>query len=162
MNNSHEYYRKPFDRSSHAVHDAPAREAAIQIVAKFLGLRAENNPDIHGIDVLVYSKTNRLIGVIECEIKGNWKGYSFCFPDMNFLPKKARVMCDDVPPELDCYCFMFNADLSRVCIISRGLLAKYRDNLKTVDNRFGNDETFLSIPVHELAFMTVPGKKEVA
>lgn len=157
MTAAHEYYRKPFDQESHNKHDSIARDAAIRVIRDCLKLKAVNNPNKYDIDIQIFNGNGTLVGVVECEIKNNWKYRDFPFPDMNFLPKKARAICEDYP-DVDVLHFMFNADLTRVAITDRKIISKYRDSLKVQDNKFGKGEKFVSIPKKDLIIMDVPNE----
>jgi hypothetical protein len=63
--------RKPFNQALHDQYDPPAREAVTKWVKMKWGLECRENPNVYGVDLLVY-RADKLVGYIEVEVRG-WR-----------------------------------------------------------------------------------------
>src|SRR5271163_1725084 len=104
--------RKKFDQELHDKSDIPARIKAKTIIAD-LGYIAIDNPNKHGVDLIVYDSDDEHVCNVECEIKNSWVGDSFKFPNVNMLERKTKF-CN---LNRSTYFMLFNKDLSNYLVI---------------------------------------------
>jgi len=134
--------KKVFDINDYKDNDKAF--AALQGCFKFLYpvLRKED----YGIDVDVfngeqaYMKNASPVCKIELEIKHNWQGREFNFPDVQFLAKKMKHLKQDVVP----FFVLFNDDCSNAGIISFSKIASCEMDI--VKCKGIGDDLFYRIP----------------
>ena len=137
--------RKRFGQTLHDQTDIPARIKAKAIIAK-LGYNAIDNPNKLGVDLLIYKDDNPLFNV-ECEVKTNWKGENFKFPDVNMLERKAKYCKLDQPT----YFRLFNEDLSNYLIIKdKDLIKAPKEMVRNKYVPFG--EYFYKVSLNKVTF----------
>ncbi len=143
--------RKRFDKALHEKTDTLAKNKAIGILENVRNCRVIENPNRHGVDLLVYNQKDEHIFNCEVEIKTNWKsGEDFKYPDVNFLDRKAKYCKLDKPTIF----MIFNEDLSQY------LTVKGDDVLSSpqevVKNKYCYDgELFYKLPLTKVKFNDV-------
>ena len=104
---------KAFDQEQWALHDAPAKLAAIDFWCR-LGYNCAENPDEFGVDLLVDGK-GKTFGC-EVEIKTKWHGSAFQFPTLRIAMRKRKFMAGP------CQFMVFNSGLTHAAIVSRKMV----------------------------------------
>ena len=80
--------KRPFHKSLHEKHDAPAKEAMIEYLKKIKKVEAWENPNRYGIDVL----TDKYL--YEVEVKASWKTDDYKYKDLH-IPYRKLKWCND-------------------------------------------------------------------
>lgn len=137
---------KKFDPKSHAIYDK-AKYKVIDYYNK-LGFNAVENTNIHGVDLIVNDKDNYFY--CEVEVKNNWQGHTFNFPDIYVLSRKKKYFNLQKPTVM----FMLNHQWNR------GLLLNSKDildcPLREVKNKkVKNGEYFFIVPVEKAKFVNL-------
>jgi hypothetical protein len=85
--------RKKFSQSLHNQYDPPAREAVTKWVKMKWGLECRENPNVYGVDLLVY-RADKLVGYIEVEVRG----WDYChYPTIHCAQRKEKLFQQDLP-----------------------------------------------------------------
>lgn len=137
---------KKFDSSSHKIYDK-AKYKVIDYYSR-LGYSAIENPNIHGVDLIVNTTNDYFF--CEVEVKNNWKGYTFNFPDIYILSRKKKYFNLEKPTVM----CMLNHEWDRA------LLLKSKDildcPLKEVKNKFVKEgEYFFVVPIDKAVFINI-------
>lgn len=133
---------KVFDANDYKDND----KAFIALQQSFKFLYPVLREEDYGIDVDVYNgeqayqKKAKPICKIELEVKHNWNGKEFTFPDVQFLAKKMKHIRQEVIP----FFVMFNTDCSNAGIIAFSKIASCDMDIVKCKN-IGND-LFYRIP----------------
>lgn len=98
--------QKKFDTTLYAEND-PAKIVAIRYFTS-IGKRAVVNPDEYGIDLIVDDKF-----YCEVEVKHNWTGDKFPFPNLQIPERKLKFAELDKPS----YFMVMNSDRSRAIVV---------------------------------------------
>jgi hypothetical protein len=85
--------RKKFSQSLHNQYDPPAREAVTKWVKMKWGLECRENPNVYGVDLLVY-RADKLVGYIEVEVRS----WDYChYPTIHIASRKEKLFQQDRP-----------------------------------------------------------------
>jgi len=131
-------YKKPFSKELYDTHDSKARKKVFEIFKSSKTLTLREPEDKYAVDLDVYKK-NIKIGSLELEIKNNWIGKEFNFPDIQALPRKEKYNHKTI-------WVLFNKDCSQ------HLIARMRQVIqcptRKIVNKYsnGNLETFYVVP----------------
>jgi hypothetical protein len=84
---------KKFNQALHDQYDPPARKAVTDWVKMKWGLECRENPNVYGVDLLVY-RANKLVGCIEVEVRG----WDYChYPTIHIAHRKDKLFQQDQP-----------------------------------------------------------------
>jgi hypothetical protein len=84
---------KKFNQALHDQYDPPARKAVTDWVKMKWGLECRENPNVYGVDLLVYRADN-LVGCIEVEVRG----WDYChYPTIHIAHRKDKLFQQDQP-----------------------------------------------------------------
>lgn len=84
---------KKFNQALHDRYDPPAREAVTKWVKMKWGLECRENPNVYGVDLLVY-KLGKLVGYIEVEVRS----WAYChYPTIHCSSRKDKLFQQDLP-----------------------------------------------------------------
>jgi hypothetical protein len=84
---------KKFNQALHDQYDPPARKAVTDWVKMKWGLECRENPNVYGVDLLVY-RANKLVGCIEVEVRG----WDYChYPTIHIASRKDKLFQQDQP-----------------------------------------------------------------
>ena len=84
---------KQFSQALHDLYDPPAREAVTKWVKMKWGLECRENPNVYGVDLLVY-RLGKLVGYIEVEVRG----WDYChYPTIHVGLRKDKLFQQDRP-----------------------------------------------------------------
>jgi hypothetical protein len=84
---------KQFNQAFHDQYDPPAREAVTKWVKMKWGLECRENPNVYGVDLLVY-RADKLVGYIEVEVRG----WDYChYPTIHVGLRKEKLFQQDRP-----------------------------------------------------------------
>jgi hypothetical protein len=85
--------RKPFSQKLHNLYDPPAREAVTKWVKMKWGLECRENPNVYGVDLLVY-RADKLVGYIEVEVRS----WDYChYPTIHCALRKEKLFQQNLP-----------------------------------------------------------------
>lgn len=132
--------RKPFSQESYE-----KNKWAEEFLLTKINIRkhkVDHNPDIHGIDLLIYDKDDRAIGGIETEVHGKyWDGLKFPFPTCHFLERKTKYI------KKNNFYVMLNRDGSNALMLPFRDLKKYP--LRQINNTSMSGEYFYDVPIQK-------------
>ena len=84
---------KKFNQALHDQYDPPARKAVTDWVKMKWGLECRENPNVYGVDLLVY-RADKLVGCIEVEVRG----WDYChYPTIHIAHRKEKLFQQDQP-----------------------------------------------------------------
>ena len=84
---------KKFNQALHDQYDPPAREAVTKWVKMKWGLECRENPNVYGVDLLVY-RADKLVGYIEVEVRS----WAYChYPTIHVGLRKDKLFQQDQP-----------------------------------------------------------------
>jgi hypothetical protein len=84
---------KKFNQALHDQYDPPARKAVTDWVKMKWGLECRENPNVYGVDLLVY-RAGKLVGYIEVEVRG----WDYChYPTIHIAHRKDKLFQQDQP-----------------------------------------------------------------
>jgi hypothetical protein len=84
---------KKFNQALHDQYDPPARKAVTDWVKMKWGLECRENPNVYGVDLLVY-RADKLVGCIEVEVRG----WDYChYPTIHIANRKDKLFQQDQP-----------------------------------------------------------------
>jgi hypothetical protein len=84
---------KQFNQALHDQYDPPARDAVTKWVKMKWGLECRENPNVYGVDLLVY-RADKLVGYIEVEVRG----WDYChYPTIHVGLRKEKLFQQDRP-----------------------------------------------------------------
>jgi hypothetical protein len=84
---------KQFNQALHDQYDPPAREAVTKWVKMKWGLDCRENPNVFGVDLLVY-RADKLVGYIEVEVRS----WDYChYPTIHVGLRKEKLFQQDRP-----------------------------------------------------------------
>jgi hypothetical protein len=84
---------KKFNQALHDQYDPPARKAVTDWVKIKWGLECRENPNVYGVDLLVY-RADKLVGCIEVEVRG----WDYChYPTIHIAHRKDKLFQQDQP-----------------------------------------------------------------
>jgi len=84
---------KQFNQTLHDQYDPPARDAVTKWVKMKWGLECRENPNVYGVDLLVY-RADKLVGYIEVEVRG----WDYChYPTIHVGLRKEKLFQQDRP-----------------------------------------------------------------
>ena len=84
---------KKFNQALHDQYDPPARKAVTDWVKMKWGLECRENPNVYGVDLLVY-RADKLVGYIEVEVRG----WDYCrYPTIHLASRKEKLFQQDQP-----------------------------------------------------------------
>jgi len=84
---------KQFNQALHDQYDPPAREAVTKWVKMKWGLECRENPNVYGVDLLVY-RADKLVGYIEVEVRS----WDYChYPTIHVGLRKEKLFQQDLP-----------------------------------------------------------------
>ena len=84
---------KKFNQALHDQYDPPARKAVTDWVKVRWGLECRENPNVYGVDLLVY-RSEKLVGCIEVEVRG----WDYCrYPTIHIAHRKDKLFQQDQP-----------------------------------------------------------------
>jgi len=84
---------KKFNQALHDQYDPPARKAVTDWVKMKWGLECRENPNVYGVDLLVY-RAEKLVGCIEVEVRG----WDYChYPTIHIAHRKDKLFQQDQP-----------------------------------------------------------------
>ena len=84
---------KKFNQALHDQYDPPARKAVTDWVKMKWGLECRENPNVYGVDLLVY-RAGKLVGCIEVEVRG----WDYChYPTIHIAHRKDKLFQQDQP-----------------------------------------------------------------
>jgi len=84
---------KKFNQALHDQYDPPARKAVTDWVKMKWGLECRENPNVYGVDLLVY-RADKLVGCIEVEVRG----WDYChYPTIHIAHRKDKLFQQDQP-----------------------------------------------------------------
>lgn len=81
---------KKFDQALHDKYDPPARAAVSAWLNNIWGVDAIDNPDIYGIDLMIY-RAGKFVGYVEVEVR-SWTPY--CPFDTIHVPVRKKHMLE--------------------------------------------------------------------
>ena len=118
---------KKFDPSTHRLYDRKARNIGKQFFGDVYDVK--DNPDIHGPDLMLYSKkTGKFICYFEVEVKTVWTG-KFRWPDVNVPERKAKYFQSG-----KCGYFLISGDYLQGILIEPKVILN--SPLKEVPNKY--------------------------
>ena len=139
---------KEFSQQLHTDYDQLGRDiVATWFLYNKSGSYAKNNPDIYGVDLMLYEEiSDRLIGYAEVEIRQNWDGDTINFPTLH-VPYRKKKLLDNIMPTVF---FAINKQLTHMyCCAAKTIL---NAPVIEVPNKYKNKgELFYNIPVEQLA-----------
>lgn len=139
--------RKPFSKSLHGAHDDKARKAAIKFF-EGKGLRAIENPDTKGVDLLVFDPkkdTSNPAFYVEVEVKNNWADKKFQYDTLQIPERKGKYL--EMYGDQILY-MIFSKDLTQALIADS--VSFKRAKLKEVSNKYMySGEYFFQVPVKD-------------
>lgn len=160
---------KKFDRDEHNIWDIRGKNAAIEFFGKSLkskNLRVIENPNEHGIDILVVNDKDVVVSALEIEVRhGNWQGdIKFPFDEVNcierkeYLWRKDQELFDKIPmkahPNMKVYYVQMNDLCNRFVIIDGAKVLQY--DKKRWDNRKAKGEYVRQVPIEECIQHRIP------
>jgi hypothetical protein len=84
---------KQFNQALHDQYDSPARDAVTKWVKMKWGLECRENPNVYGVDLLVY-RADKLVGYIEVEVRS----WDYChYPTIHVGLRKEKLFQQDRP-----------------------------------------------------------------
>ena len=84
---------KQFNQALHDQYDPPARDAVTKWVKMKWGLECRENPNVYGVDLLVY-RADKLVGYIEVEVRS----WDCChYPTIHVGLRKEKLFQQDRP-----------------------------------------------------------------
>jgi hypothetical protein len=84
---------KQFNQALHDQYDPPARDAVTKWVKMKWGLECRENPNVFGVDLLVY-RAGALVGYIEVEVRS----WDYChYPTIHVGLRKEKLFQQDRP-----------------------------------------------------------------
>jgi hypothetical protein len=84
---------KQFNQVLHDLYDPPARDAVTKWVKIKWGLECRENPNVYGVDLLVY-RADKLVGYIEVEVRS----WDYChYPTIHVGLRKEKLFQQDLP-----------------------------------------------------------------
>jgi hypothetical protein len=84
---------KQFNQALHDYYDPPARDAVTKWVKMKWGLECRENPNVYGVDLLVY-RADKLVGYIEVEVRS----WAYChYPTIHVGLRKEKLFQQDLP-----------------------------------------------------------------
>jgi len=153
---------KKFDKVEHALWDTKGKNSMIDFLNKGLtkkNLKAIENPNEHGVDVLVLNSDDVVVSAFEVEVRyGNWKGdTTFPFREINCIERKEYIwrrekeFFDKIPfkcgTHLKVYYAQLNDLCNRVVLIEGYKVLQYEQ--KHWRNRKSNNEYVRQVPIEE-------------
>ena len=88
-----DYAGKRFDQALHDKYDPPARKAVSDWIKMKWGLECRENPNVYGVDLIVYRAGNP-VGFAEVEVRS----WNFCpHPTIHIAHRKAKLFRQDLP-----------------------------------------------------------------
>ncbi len=139
---------KQFDKELFAKYDEMGRSIVKDFV-KTKEVRAVDNPDKYGIDLLLY-KNDRLVGLAEVEVRNSWKGLTFPYEDLNVPQRKKKLLDNNILT----YFFSINADGTAMfyCKAKEVL----NSELKESGNKYiASGEHFYKVPIDKLKYVVL-------
>ena len=101
-----------------------------------------NNPDVHGIDILVINEEGERVGALEAESHGKyWINKKFPFKTCHFLYRKKKYI------EPHHFYIMMNRRAVNALMVPFTELPRHR--LKIMNNAKVNKEKFYDVPIKE-------------
>ena len=153
---------KKFDKEEHAIWDTKGKNAIIDFLNKGLSkknLKAIENPDEHGIDVLVLNENQVVVSAFEVEVRyGNWKGdVKFPFGEINcierkeYMWRKEKELFDKIPFKCGSHMKVYYAQLNNLCnrmvLIESHKVLQY--DKKPWRNRKSDNDFVRQVPIEE-------------
>lgn len=138
---------KRFDPVLHAKTDKKAKNKVAELL-KDTDYTVVENPNKHGVDLLVYDKKGNHILYIEAEIKNVWKRKEkFKWPDINFLKRKEKYCKLDKKTLF----ILFNEDLTDYFTVEDEVVLDSPEAV--VHNKYvAYNEVFKKIPLKKANF----------
>lgn len=86
---------KKFDKELFDQYDDFGRTKVKDFFIANFNLTLIDNPDIYGVDLIVYHKTKKL-GYVEVEVRNSWKTDIFPFDTLNVPSRKKKLLTNDM------------------------------------------------------------------
>jgi hypothetical protein len=139
-----DYAGKRFDQALHDKYDPPARKAVTDWIQMKWGLECRENPNVYGVDLIVYREGNP-VGFVEVEVRS----WSFCHhPTIHIAHRKAKLFQQDRPVLF----FALTQDLSHAYWMKAELVKECP--LVEVKNReVPNGEFFFDVPISHFKYV---------
>ena len=135
---------KQFNQALHDQYDPPAREAVTKWVKMKWGLECRENPNVYGVDLLVY-RADKLVGYIEVEVRG----WDYChYPTIHVGLRKDKLFQQNLPVLF----FALTQDLSHA-YWCRSDIAKKFPLIEVKNFEVPNGEMFYDIPTTEFKYV---------
>ena len=141
---------KQFDQSLHDQYDSPGRQVVKNFISSKLNLIAKDNPNIYGVDLLIYNQKSKLVGYAEVEVRNNWSSDTFPYDTLNVPYRKKKLLENDKPT----FFFSVNKPQTRMFCCSADTILK--SNIEENRNKYvKSDEYFYKIPIDKLKLIVV-------
>ena len=140
---------KKFDPTLHEQYDDIGKNIVISYFKNKLNIEASGNPDIYGVDVILY-RNNKPIGYAEVEVRNNWNSDNFPYDTLNVPCRKKKLLDNDLPT----YFFSINKIQTRMfcCTADVVLNSRIQEN----PNKYvKSKEYFYKVPVDKLKLINL-------
>lgn len=135
---------KQFNQALHDKYDPPAREAVTKYVKMKWGLDCRENPNVYGVDLLVY-RAEKLAGYIEVEVRG----WDYCrYPTIHIANRKAKLFQQDLPVLF----FALTHDLIHAYWMKAELM-KECPLIEVNNTQVPNGELFFDVPIKHFKYV---------
>ena len=137
-----------FDESLYDECDPIAREKAKKLVRLTGKYHAEDNPNIKGVDLLMFDHHGNYIRDIEVEVSKRWEGAVYTSPLFGAFTAPFRKI--KFFRENSCIYIMFNNDLTWYIWVAGKQFIDVNHIIWFSNNRSSKKEPFLTIPIYDI------------
>lgn len=136
--------QKKFSQSLHDLYDPPARKAVSDWMQMKWGLECRENPNVYGVDLIVY-RSNNPVGFVEVEVRS----WSYCsYPTLHIASRKEKLFQQDLPVLF----FALTQDLGHA-YWCRAEIAKKYPLIEVKNFEVPNGEMFFDVPTTEFKYV---------
>jgi len=140
---------KKFDKNLHTEYDSFGREIVKNFIEKEFKLKALDNPDKYGVDLIIYHNSD-VVGYAEVEVRNSWKDDVFPFSDLN-IPYRKKKLFDNPLPTL-----FFSVNKKGSALLYCGSMVILSCEVKELYNKYvEKGELFFKVPLGMLKYSLV-------
>jgi hypothetical protein len=137
---------KQFNQALHDQYDPPARDAVTKWVKMKWGLECRENPNVFGVDLLVY-RADKLVGYIEVEVRS----WDYChYPTIHVGLRKEKLFQQDRPVLF----FALTHDLIHA-YWAKALVIEGSPLIEVKNIEVPADELFFDVPVKHFKYVNL-------
>lgn len=144
--------QKRFDKQLHTQFDIPARIFVKELFKNNTEYSVEESEKVTDVDFRIL-KNGQHVGFLETEVKTNWSGKNFIYPNVNFAERKWKYCVLEKPTLF----LMLNKEMDNyLCVHGKDIL---NSKLEMVKNKYvANGESFFKVDIKKVIFNNIEEK----